>query len=245
MDKLKEILNQKKAQMANQKVVKRGDIEKEKAEKYYEEQKELEKKKQEKEQKKMEELEEYFKSTQKKLQPNPAANAETNLLNQPNDKVNELTADGGEIEKEPPIPKKEIIKKLRDNKAPITLFGETNWMRYERLCKLNKESVDHDKHEEHSNIFQKDLQLNEDEFKKMIDILDDEIPYEQLVERLEKNKKSLNYNNMEYKGRKKVSMSEGISKDDKCDDVMYWCKKVLKDWEKELEVYISIKRVKS
>jgi len=35
-----------------------------------------------------------------------------------------------EKERVPPIPKKEIVKQLRAMKEPITLFGETDWMRY-------------------------------------------------------------------------------------------------------------------
>ncbi|CBZ49984.1 hypothetical protein NCLIV_004610 [Neospora caninum Liverpool] len=39
-------------------------------------------------------------------------------------------------ETEPPLPKHEIVKKLRKMKEPITLFGETDWQRYTRLCEL-------------------------------------------------------------------------------------------------------------
>jgi len=238
MDKLKEILNQKKAQIGNQKFVKVGDIEKQKAEKYYQQQQELEKKKAEKLLKQVEESEEYHKAVEKKHKKSTEEHINM-LANQskPNEASNVVEEP---LEKEPPIPKKEIIKKLRARAEPITLFGETNWMRYERLLKLEKESLDHVKHDDHANIFQKDLQLNEDEFKKMIEIVDKDIPYEQLVERLEKNKKSINLNANEYKGRKKQSLSEGVSKEDKCDDILYWCKKVLKEWEKELEVRFQI-----
>jgi len=233
MDKLKEILNQKKAQIGNQKVVKVGDAEKQKAEKYYQQQQELEKKREEKQLKKIQESEEYSRAVEKKLK---TSEEHSNSLS--NQGINEDTSNLNEegLGKEPPIQKKEIVKKLRARSEPITLFGETNWMRYERLLKLEKESLDHVKHEDHANIFQKDLQLNEDEFKKMIEIVDKDIPYEQLVERLEKNRKNINSDANEYKGRKKQSLSEGITKDDKCDDILYWCKKVLKDWEKELEV---------
>ena len=71
-----------------------------------------------------------------------------------------------EVEKVSPIPKKDIIKKLRARKEPVILSGETNWMRYERLSRLKKDSADHVKHKEQANIFQKDLELNEDEFKR-------------------------------------------------------------------------------
>ncbi len=241
MDKLKEILNQKKAQQGDQKRVKVGDLEKEKAEKYFKEQQELEKKKQEKSQKRLEEILEYQKPTEKKQQTQPISGTEVNLLDHPPQENGAFTNNNGKTdeanaEKEPPIAKKEIIKKLRARKEPITLFGETNWMRYERLLKLEKECVNDVKHEEQANIFQKDLELHEDEFKKMIDILDEEIPYEELIERLEKNKKVFDFESAEYKGRKKASISDGVSKDDKCDDILYWCKKILKDWERDLEV---------
>jgi len=235
MDKLKEIMAQKKQQLGGQKWVKVGDLEKQKAEKYYQEQQELERQKQEKAQKKLEETLEYYKP-QKKHQKDPITGTEVNMLGTPEEAPAVENNSEQNPEKEPPIPKKEVIKKLRTRKEPVTLFGETDWMRYERLCKLDKESVDHVKHEGQANIFQKDLALNEDEFKKMIDIIDEDIPYEKLVERLEKNKKPRDYNTQEYKGRKKVSLSEGISREDKCDDILYWCKKVMKDWERELQV---------
>ncbi len=230
MDKLKELLNQKKAQMAGQKTVKIGDVEKQKADKYYQEQQEIEKIRQEKLLKQLEEEEQQQKSRKKvKISDEPIAFLEKGDISDTKDQVQEP-------EKEPPISYKEIIKRLRARSQPITLFGETNAMRYERLLKLEKESLDHVKHEEHANIFQKDLNMNEDEFKKIIDIVDEDISYEKLAERLEKNKKRINFDPSEYKGRKKESLSEGISNDEKCDDVLYWCKKVLKDWDRELEV---------
>ncbi|KEP60890.1 UNVERIFIED_CONTAM: Prp18 domain-containing protein [Hammondia hammondi] len=39
-------------------------------------------------------------------------------------------------ETEPPLPKQEIFKKLRKMKEPVTLFGETDWQRYTRLCEF-------------------------------------------------------------------------------------------------------------
>ncbi|KFH03807.1 Prp18 domain-containing protein [Toxoplasma gondii MAS] len=39
-------------------------------------------------------------------------------------------------ETEPPLPKQEIFKKLRKMKEPVTLFGESDWQRYTRLCEL-------------------------------------------------------------------------------------------------------------
>jgi len=226
MDKLKELMNQRKAQIGGQKIVKLGDIEKEKAERYYKEQQELEKKREEKLLRKFEETEEYYRKVEKKLQTGPVSGTEVNL-------VPEEVGENGE--KEPPVAKKEIFKRLRARGEPVTFFGETDWARYERLLKLEKESLDHVKHDEHANVFQKDLELNEDEFKKIMDVVDEDIPMEKLVERLEKNKKPKNFDAGEYKGRKKQSLSEGISKEDKCDDILYWCKLVLKEWEKDLE----------
>ena len=247
MDKLKEMLNQRKAQIGDQKRVKLADVEKEKSDKYFAEQKELEKKKQEKQQRKLDETLEYYKNVEKKLKTAPISGEEANLLATKDDQNDKAVIDGDgagvdptqiDAEKEPPISKKEIFKKLRARKEPVTLFGETNWMRYERLSNLEKECNRDVKHEEQANIFQKDLELNEDEFAKMIDILDEDIPYENLVERLEKNIKPADFGQADYKGRKKLTMGEGFSVDEKCDDVLYWSKKVLKDWEKELEVYI-------
>lgn len=237
MDKLKELMNQRKAQMSGQKLVKQGDLEKEKAERYYKEQQELEKKREEKLQRKFEETEEYYRKLEKKHQKDPISGVEVNLVPE------EVPQDGQAAEKEPPVAKKEVFKRLRARGEPVTLFGETNMMRYERLLKLEKESLDHVKHDEHANIFQKDMELNEDEFKKMIEVVDEDIPMEKLLERLEKNKKPKNYDSGEYKGRKKQSLSEGVSREDKCDDILYWCKLVLKEWEKDLEVIFLVKRV--
>jgi len=229
MDKLKEILNQKKAQVSGQKWVKIGDIEKERAEQYRKEQEAKEREKQEKLKHKLEETEEYFKELEKKQKKFAHGNKEPNMLE---------PSPENHPEGEPPIPKSDVIKRLRARNQPITLFGETDWMRYERLMKVETEKIDdHVKLGGQQNIFQKDLQMTEDEFKKIADLdEDDGLVYEDIVKYLESKKKVVNFDAPEFKGRKKPSLSEGVSMEEKCKDVYYWCRKVLLDWEKDFVV---------
>lgn len=229
MDKLKEILNQKKTQVAGQKWVKIGDLEKEKAEQIRKEKEAKEKEKEEKLKHKLEETQEYFKELEKKQKKFATGGKEVNLLDQP---------DPNNPEAEPPVSKADVIKRLRAIKEPITYFGETDWMRYERLKKLESEKIDeNEKIGGGQNIFQKDLEMNEDEFKKIADLDEtDGLTYDDLAKYLESKKKVINFDAPEFKGRKKPSISEGISYDEKCKDVYYWCRKTLMDWEQSLDL---------
>lgn len=40
------------------------------------------------------------------------------------------------VEQTPPIPREQVIQRLRQRDEPITLFGESDWMRYQRLKAL-------------------------------------------------------------------------------------------------------------
>ncbi|PFH34941.1 Prp18 domain-containing protein [Besnoitia besnoiti] len=61
---------------------------------------------------------------------------DTNAANHSEDVavVHELMLNAEEAQ--PPLSKQEIFKKLRKLKEPVTLFGETDWQRYTRLCHL-------------------------------------------------------------------------------------------------------------
>ena len=227
MDKLKEILNAKKSQAVDQKRIKLGDVEKERAEQAIKEQQEKERQKQERFQREIEEKDQYFKELEKKRKKNPAMGGEKNMLGQ--------AAEGSQDE--PPISRADIIKRLRAKKMPITLFGENDWMRYERLKKIETEHLDGDaRMAGQENIFQRDMELSNEDFMKMKDIEDESIPYEKIVEYVNSKKKVVDFNTPEFKGRKRGSLSQGVSDQEKCDDIYYWCKKVLADWEKDIPV---------
>lgn len=86
------------------------------------------------------------------------------------------------------------------------------------------------------NTFQKDLKLNEDEFKQLKDVNEDE---EELNLLSKLNEHTFNFNlasNQEYKTKKKIVFSEGVSVQNKCDDVYIWSKKILNEWEQMNQV---------
>ena len=42
-------------------------------------------------------------------------------------------------------------------------------------------------------------------------------------------------NNQDFKSKKKIVLSKGVSYPNKCDDVYIWCKKILNEWEQMLQ----------
>lgn len=60
---------------------------------------------------------------------------------------------GDAEEQEPPFPLAEVYRRLRKLKQPITLFGETPWKRYCRLCALELQVLDDEMPEGQQNVF--------------------------------------------------------------------------------------------
>ncbi|KAL8449942.1 hypothetical protein Emag_003503 [Eimeria magna] len=58
-----------------------------------------------------------------------------------------------EQDQEPPIAEAEVFRRLRKLKHPITLFGETPWKRYCRLCALELQVLDDEMTEGQQNVF--------------------------------------------------------------------------------------------
>ena len=238
MDTLKSLLEKRKSNIKpvspSKKWVKQSDLEKERLEKYMTEQQEVEKKKQEALERRLKDQEEFFSSSfpSKKLKKEPVELTKTK---------SEKTI--GETEEEtqknslPPLPKNEVIRRLRNIGQPITLFGEDEWMRYNRLRKGESETLDTVEKGlgGEGNTFQKDLQLNEDEFKKLKEVNEDEED-KQLLEKLKVHTFDFDImNNQDFKSKKKIVLSKGVSYQNKCDDVYIWCKKILNEWEQMLQ----------
>lgn len=233
METLQLIMAKKKQELAphsSQKWVKQADLEKEKLEKYIEEQRVIELKKEEALRKKLKEHGEFFSSEpSKKMKKEPLETPNLVQKNEENEKNLEV--------KNPPLPKTEVVRRLRNIGQPITLFGEDDWMRYNRLRKCESESLDTVEKGlgGEGNTFQKDLKLNEDEFKKLKDVNEDEED-KHLLEKLKVHTFDFDVmNNQDFKSKKKIVLSKGISYPNKCDDVYIWCKKILNEWEQMLQ----------
>ncbi len=114
MDALKLILQNKKKELVpketNQKWIKQSDIEKEKAEKYLEEQKKIEMEKEEKLKRKLEEHDHLYSIPQpvKKVKHEENKNSAKKEEGQP-----EINENNVQIEKEPPLCRTECIKRYK------------------------------------------------------------------------------------------------------------------------------------
>lgn len=233
MEKLNALLAKRKHEQSvlsdnSQKWVKQSDLEKKRLEKYLEEQKEIELKKQEALLKKLKEHDEFFSSN-----PSKKLKKETSEIANGIQKTEEKPIENNH----PPLPKSEVIRRLRNIGHPITLFGEDEWMRYNRLRKCESESLDADEKGlgGEGNTFQKDMKLDEDEFKKLKEINEDEED-KHLLEKLKVHTFDFDVmNNQDFKSKKKIVLSKGISYPNKCDDVYIWCKKILNEWEQMLQ----------
>eukprot|EP01016_Furgasonia_blochmanni_P019010 TRINITY_DN2140_c0_g1_i6.p2 TRINITY_DN2140_c0_g1~~TRINITY_DN2140_c0_g1_i6.p2 ORF type:complete len:302 (+),score=48.78 TRINITY_DN2140_c0_g1_i6:290-1195(+) len=134
--------------------------------------------------------------------------------------------------KEPPLSKPEVVKRLRSMGCPVTLFGETDWMRYKRLRKMEQEKLDDVVQGVggEGNTFQKDLQLNEEEYNKELNDTDED---KRLLESFERIR-HIEGLEQEYRGRRKPNIAKDVPQQQKCDDIYVWCRKLLQDWEKDL-----------
>ena len=234
MDTLKSLLSKRKQEIPSttEKWVKKADIEKERLEKYIIEQRETDIKKQQTLLKKLQEQDEYFSSQpMKRLKKDPA-----DTLNAQQKPIDSKLIDES-LNPLPPLPKHEVKRRLRNIGQPITLFGEDEWLRYNRLRKCESESLDTVEKGlgGEGNTFQKDLKLDEDEFKKLKDVNEDEED-KQLLEKLKVHTFDFDImNNQDFKSKKKIVLSKGVSYPNKCDDVYIWCKKILNEWEQMLQ----------
>lgn len=143
----------------------------------------------------------------------------------PEANIDESTVSNGCMQQTPPMPKEEIILKLRELNQPITLFGEDDWSRYRRLKKC----------EEHATS--QDLVLSDLEFQRKI--RDDE-EYEELDARFRNRLiEPRLMDDMNYRSRKMRILEDDRTRDisvgQKCDEMMLWIKKVLKAWGETLE----------
>ncbi|CDJ38587.1 pre-mRNA splicing factor 18, putative [Eimeria tenella] len=68
----------------------------------------------------------------------------------------------------PPVETPEVFRRLRAIKQPVTLFGETPWERYQRLCRLEVQLMDDEMPEGQKNVFlslQKEAEEEEEIYK--------------------------------------------------------------------------------
>jgi pre-mRNA-splicing factor 18 len=158
----------------------------------------------------------------------------TNLVDA-NVNATDIQTDEAATEQIPPIKKEEIIKKLRGLKLPITYFGETDWQRYERLKKATDERLDEGlKHD--GNTFYKDLTLGDREFKNMVDVADEKLEEEKIEKIFDKRQKyKEELEAMDTRVRKRIGFAVNVTRDEKYDDVYYFIRRILRDWEREIE----------
>jgi len=134
MDKLKEEILKKKAQMGKNACgyIKKGDILKKEAEQIIAEKQKAEELAREKLRKQLEEIEKQEKEKLVKTmeQKEKVKNEKIPIEN--------AVPSNEDIEKIK-LSKKEIMAKLREYMQPITIFGEDDFMRYKRLCKYEQE----------------------------------------------------------------------------------------------------------
>lgn len=242
MDQLKNLLAKKKQELVtqsdSQKWVKAADLEAQKAQEYLKQQEEEEKKKIEAREKRIAETQEFIENflPKKFVQKDPISGPkkQINLAD-----ANGASAEHQENEGEPPIKKEEVIKRLRALKQPITYFGETDWQRYERLKKIANERIDEGLKRE-GNTFHKDMTISDREFKSMVEVADEtleEEKIEKIFDKREQYKQELEA--MDTRVRKRIGFATNISKEEKYDDVYYFIRRILRDWERELDVNCS------
>jgi pre-mRNA-splicing factor 18 len=191
MDLLAEIQNRKRkleeiGAVKDKKYVKKGDLEKERVKQYYEEQRKLEEKK-----------------NKKKEETKPAIEAPA--PEEPKEeKVIQVT-----------LPRKEVKRRLRVRNEPITLFGETDELRFERLRLLElKHPMEYTEGSGERPDFLKSLREQEE-------IEDD-------PELLQKQKKDLAEEDMYFK-------DDGTEPKTREETIWFFFRQMLAEWEVELD----------
>ena len=174
MDALKLLLSKRKQELPppsdpTKSWVKQSDLDKQHLDKYLSEQAILDSKKLASFHKKLLEEEDFFSSQ-------PYKKHKKDHLDQQNIVKPEAKAQEDLNNLISPLPKHEVKRRLRNIGQPITLFGEDEWMRYNRLRKCESESLDNVEKGlgGEGNTFQKDLKLDEDEFKQLKEVNEDE-----------------------------------------------------------------------
>ncbi|CDJ47056.1 pre-mRNA splicing factor 18, putative [Eimeria brunetti] len=129
------------------------------------------------------------------------------------------TPEGAEEEMEPPVDLLEIFRRLRRLKQPITLFAETPWKRYCRLCKLELQVIDDEMTEGQKNVFHAMQREGEEE--------------EEFEEDARPGKGEKETNSAE----KDVKDSQNEETTDKSKEaiIIAWARKMLSLWEDELK----------
>ncbi|XP_026193185.1 pre-mRNA-splicing factor 18 [Cyclospora cayetanensis] len=152
MDALKAIIAKQKAQVTSLskagggpggRYFRQGDIEAQRRQQKEKEALEAAAKKRQQELQSLAELQERLSA--KKFRPAPSKQEDKLLYSG--------SAASAEDEQEPPIASPEIFKRLRKLKQPVTLFGETPWQRYCRLCALELQVLDDEMTEGQQNVF--------------------------------------------------------------------------------------------
>ncbi|KAL8274392.1 hypothetical protein Esti_001714 [Eimeria stiedai] len=123
-----------------------------------------------------------------------------------------------EEDQEPPITEAEVFRRLRKLKHPITLFGETPWKRYCRLCALELQVLDDEMTEGQQNVFHALQREGED---------DDEFEEESKAEGNTAEHAPADSHDAQ-EGQKPVDSSkEGV--------IIEWTRRMLSLWEEELK----------
>eukprot|EP00744_Colponema_vietnamica_P022300 GILI01032016.1.p1 GENE.GILI01032016.1~~GILI01032016.1.p1 ORF type:complete len:400 (+),score=110.59 GILI01032016.1:102-1202(+) len=231
MDLLQNLIQKKKTEKDPvKKWVKRGDLEKEKEQKYLEEQARLEeerRKKQEEKERKAQagvavhtvsdlkaekERKEREEREAKKLMLDPAVLASSE------------TQEGEPKSFVPPVPKAEVVKALRKLGEPVTLFGESDAMRYVRWRKLE---ADREDGREKQNTFQEEMKAED---------------LELLVQAIEKRSSSaqtqplldMDLSDLEEEGKEGAEGEEPGRRSEEA-QILSWMKKLMREWGEELQ----------
>ncbi|CDJ59106.1 pre-mRNA splicing factor 18, putative [Eimeria maxima] len=152
MDALRAIIAKQKQQLnaipkaGDKKYIFQRDLDQKLREEKLKEKEELADRKRKAELEQLAELQDRIKA--RPFQKNPEAEAAAAATTECAD-----TTEGTDEEREPPVELQEIFRRLRKLKQPITLFAETPWKRYCRLCKLEVQVIDDEMTEGQKNVF--------------------------------------------------------------------------------------------
>eukprot|EP01017_Pseudomicrothorax_dubius_P051117 TRINITY_DN9781_c0_g1_i2.p1 TRINITY_DN9781_c0_g1~~TRINITY_DN9781_c0_g1_i2.p1 ORF type:complete len:373 (-),score=100.78 TRINITY_DN9781_c0_g1_i2:105-1223(-) len=236
MDKLKAMLEKRKEEIKDKKVVSQAEIEAEKRRQYLAEQEKIEKARQDKQKRRLEELDKYIGgSPQKKVKEEDPVETRTTPVKTTSENVEAQPEE--EPEEEPPLSKQEVIRRLRSMNEPVTFFGESDWKRYLRMRKLAEDRMDRHDQGGEGNTFQKDLEMNEDEFRRLQKIDDADgadLNFDNLLDRFEEAIRPFKPTEEEMKTRRKINLGGGLDPNIKHEYVYLWCRKLLKEWGEEL-----------
>lgn len=137
----------------------------------------------------------------------------------------------------PPMSKLELIKRLRSQGAPITLFGETDWGRYLRLCNLEGRDPEQFLKDSQRNL-KGSIRLTEEELRKMNQTLK-EFVFEEEKESKLLEERSEYFSEKHDEETKLMHRKPNVAKyfpfEEKCHDVLMWCYKMLTAWQRIID----------